>query len=351
MSRSLVSRSLKVLALALSFLLPATASPAFGSSFKAVGNYAVGNHPVSIAAGDFNRDGKTDLAVANSGSKTVSLLIGNGDGTFAAATDYEIGVVPELIAVTDLNRDGLADIVVREAAGDRVSVLLGRGDGSFMTHIEMGANQVPQGLFRELKAHSVHQSGTQTASVVFADFNSDGQMDEAVSMSGSNLVSILLNDTRNYTQGITGYTNLIVNGGFESGSISPWFEGRDFCSGTCKTWGEGTLAPKFGLWDAGNQGNIEFRQDFAATDTSGIAAVIVWIRHPEGAINAAVDFFYSDGSDDEFVAAGTDTGWDRFDLTADLSTGQLDAFSIWGYSGGTGIPISFVDGVAILVTD
>jgi hypothetical protein len=357
MSRSSLSPTLKPLTLVLSvmvlsFLSLAMNSLAFGSSFKAAGNYAVGKHPVSLAAGDFNRDGKIDLAVANSGSKTVSVLLGGGDGTFGQAADYAIGIVPKNIVVTDLNGDGRADIVVRDAGGSKVSVLLGRGDGGFMTHIEMSAGQLPGDLFRNLPAQSPYKSGTQTASVVFADFNGDGQVDEAVSMSGRNMVSVLVNVTgRDGIQDITGYSNLIVNGGFETGSNSPWYEGRDDCFGTCKTWGAGTVAPKLGLWDAGNVGNIEFRQDFAATDTSTIAAVIVWIRHPADAVPAAVDFFYADGSDNEYVAFVTDTGWDSFDLTADLSPGQLDGFSVFGYSGGTGIPISFLDGVALLASD
>jgi len=280
------------------------------------------------------------------------VFLGGGDGAFGQASDYVIGVVPKDIVVTDLNGDGRPDIVVRDAGGSKVCVLLGRGDGGFMSHIEMNARQLPADLFRNLPPQTAYKSGTQTASVVFADFNGDGQVDEAVSMSGRNMVSVLLNVTeQNVIQNTTGYINLIANGGFETGSSSPWYEGRDFCFGTCKTWGAGAVAPKLGLYDAGNQGNIEFRQDFAATDTSSIATVIVWIRHPTDAVPAAVDFFYSDGSDNEYVAFVTDTAWDSFDLTSDLSSGQLDGFSVFGYSGGTGLPLSFVDGIAILASE
>jgi hypothetical protein len=96
----------------LSFVL--ITSAAFGVTFKAAGNYVVGNHPVAIAAGDFNGDGRIDLAVANSGSKTVSVLFGNGDGTFSKAAEFEVGIVPSHIVVADVNGDGRADIAVNE---------------------------------------------------------------------------------------------------------------------------------------------------------------------------------------------------------------------------------------------
>lgn len=59
-------------------------------------NYAVGLGPTSITVGDFNGDGKLDLAIANAGSSNVSLLLGNGDGTFQMAADYSAGWVRSL---------------------------------------------------------------------------------------------------------------------------------------------------------------------------------------------------------------------------------------------------------------
>lgn len=342
-----MSRAHQGITVVLSFLLLTISSAAFGSSFKAVGNYAVGNHPVAIAAGDFNRDGKVDLAVANNASKTVSVLLGNGDGTFGKAADYEIGVAPGTLVIDDFNGDGRADIVVADADGSKISVLLGGGDGSFGTHIEMSASQVSPEVLKLLRPQPVYRSGTQSSSVVFADFNGDGQMDQAVAMSGRNLVSVLLN----VSEIGSGYINLIENGGFETGSLAPWYQARDGCSGTCD-WAVLTVAPARGLYDAGDEGNMELRQDFAATDTGTIAHVVLSIRHPQGAINSSVDFFYSNGDDDEFSAFTTDSGWDSFDLTSDLSAGQtLDGMSVWGYVGGIGAPITFVDEVAIIASN
>ncbi len=77
-----------------------------------------------MTAGDFNGDGKLDLAVANYGSNTVSILLGNGDGTFQSHLDYRTGGGPSAVAAADLNDDGGLDLVVANAASNTASVLL-----------------------------------------------------------------------------------------------------------------------------------------------------------------------------------------------------------------------------------
>src|SRR5437870_1518415 len=81
-------------------------------SFGAAMKFAVGTNPSSVAVGDFNGDGKLDLAVANNGSANVSILGGNGDGTFGAAMDFPVGVGPASVAVADFNGDGKLDLAV-----------------------------------------------------------------------------------------------------------------------------------------------------------------------------------------------------------------------------------------------
>jgi hypothetical protein len=332
------------------FLLLLLHSTAFGSSYKAAGNYAVGERPVAIAAGDFTGEGRIDLAVANAG-RTVSVLMGTGDGTFSKAAEYDIGVVPGRLIVGDFNGDGRADIIVADDSGIKFSVLLGSGNGNFEAHIEMGAGQVPAELASRLQPQTAYRSGTQTASVVSADFNGDGQMDQAVAMSGRNMVSVLLNVSAERGEESAGSVNLIKNGGFETGSLLPWYQGRDGCSGTCKNWAVLRTDPKQGHFDAGDQGNIELRQDFAATPTSSIAGVTFYLRHPAGAVIAAIDFFYSNGDDDEYAVDTTDSDWDSFNVTADLNPGEeLSGFSIWGYSGPSP-QTTYVDGVAIVASN
>ena len=100
-------------------------------TFRPAVNYGTGYGPTSLAIGDVNGDGALDLAVLNSGSRNVSVLLGNEDGTFHSAVNYPAGDGPTSLAIGDLNGDGILDLVVTQAVTCNVSVLLGNGDGTF----------------------------------------------------------------------------------------------------------------------------------------------------------------------------------------------------------------------------
>src|SRR5207302_11018786 len=90
---------------------------------------AAGLAPQSVAVGDFNGDGRLDLAMANA-SDTISVLLGNGDGTFQPVRTFAAGRTPSSVAVGDLDRDGKLDLAVANAASGSVSVVSGNGDGT-----------------------------------------------------------------------------------------------------------------------------------------------------------------------------------------------------------------------------
>ncbi len=136
-------------------------------------SYAVGNSPYAVAVGDFNGDGIPDIAVANAGGNTVSILLGDSNGTFQAAVSYAVGTNPHSVAVGDFNGDGNLDLAVANEAGNTVSILLGKGDGTFQSAVN-------------------YTVGTNPYSVAVGDFNGDGILDLAVANEGSNTVSILL---------------------------------------------------------------------------------------------------------------------------------------------------------------
>ena len=78
-------------------------------------------------SGDFNGDGKLDLAVANQKSNSVSVLLGNGDGTFRVAVSYSAGTGPASVTSGDFNGDGKLDLVTANTYGNNVSILLDTG--------------------------------------------------------------------------------------------------------------------------------------------------------------------------------------------------------------------------------
>jgi uncharacterized repeat protein (TIGR03803 family) len=102
--------------------------------------YSAGPNPAAIAVGDYNSDGKLDLAVLN-GTGTVSILLGNGNGTFQAplSNPPTVGGQPTSIVTADFNGDGKLDLVVVNSGNDNISILLGNGDGTFQPSVYYAA--------------------------------------------------------------------------------------------------------------------------------------------------------------------------------------------------------------------
>jgi hypothetical protein len=94
-----------------------------------------GSGATTAGTGDFNGDGKLDLVISNNGSDNVSILLGNGDGTFQTHKDYAVGSDPSTVLVGDFNNDGKLDLAVRNEGSGTIAILLGNGDGTFQTAV------------------------------------------------------------------------------------------------------------------------------------------------------------------------------------------------------------------------
>ncbi len=141
--------------------------------------YPTGPDPIAIVAGDFNGDGNLDLAVTNGNCtppheseppqcspSTVSIFLGNGDGTFQPRVTYSVGTLPASIVTADFNGDGKLDLAVVNVFDNNISILLGNGDGTFQSPVNYPV-ALGSGYF-------------ELPSLVLGDFNGDGKIDMAV---------------------------------------------------------------------------------------------------------------------------------------------------------------------------
>ena len=143
-------------------------------TFGAKTDFSTGNAPISMATGDFNLDGKLDVAVANQTDNTVSVLFGNGDGTLQAKQDYPVGNDPVSVIAADFNNDGALDLAVANQKDKTVSILLNNKSGAFVTPAPTIA------------------TGNAPTAIAAGDFNGDGKIDLAVVNQNDNTVSIFL---------------------------------------------------------------------------------------------------------------------------------------------------------------
>lgn len=139
-------------------VLPGNGDGTFGAAIRS--DLGFSQRPIFIAAGDFNGDGTPDLAAANFASGTVSVLLGNGDGTFQTAVTLPTPT-PKFIGIEDFNGDTFADVAVINFSPASISIFLGNGDGT-------------------LRAGDTYYVGPYTQTLAIGDFDGDGYLDLAV---------------------------------------------------------------------------------------------------------------------------------------------------------------------------
>jgi len=202
-------------------------------------SYKVGKNPTTIITEDLNHDSFTDLITTNIASNTLSILLGNGDGTFRDQVQLHVCQEPRSLVTSNFNQDRHPDVALACSGGDEVMVLLGHGDGKFEEGPRYPVHRAPialaaadingdqhtdlvvalrndkvkvflgngSGEFRHLVQY---EHGDTPTSVALADLNGDGKLELVVTNGGpmSNAVSIWLGngdgtfrDPRDYSTG------------------------------------------------------------------------------------------------------------------------------------------------------
>jgi len=260
-------------------------------SFSTPINYAVGGPGsilTTVAVGDFNGDGKPDLAVSNFGSSTVSVFLGNGDGSFQAAQNFAVGIQPLTVAIGDFNGDGKLDLAL--GSQNNVSVLLGNGDGTFQTAQNFA-------------------TGGYSASLAVGDFNGDGKLDLAVA-------------------------NLYVTNNADTGNVVVLLGNGDGTFQTAQNYALGNLFPgSVAVGDFNGDGKL----DVAVADTEFThGTVSVLLGNGDGTFQAAQNF--AAGGDAESLAVGDFNGDGKLDLAT------VNNFSITGVGSQVGVLLGNGDG-------
>jgi hypothetical protein len=184
-------------------------------------SYKVGKNPTTITPLDLNQDGLTDLVTTNIASNTVSILVGNGDGTFRDQVQLHVCQEPRSLAAGTFNADAYPDIVLACSGSDQISILFGRADGRFeegpqypvhrtpiaVASDDLNGDHIPD-LAVALRNDKVkiflgqgngefhhgaqYEYGDTPTSVALSDLNGDGVVDLVVTNGGpmSNAVSV-----------------------------------------------------------------------------------------------------------------------------------------------------------------
>ena len=258
------------------------------SVFFSGSTVTVGNAPTAAVAGDFNGDGFADLAVVNYNDATVSVLLGNGDGSFSPQALYATGTHPLAIATTDLNADGNPDLVVVNQGANTVSILLGSGNGAFLSQVAYAVGHTP-------------------AWVVAGDFNDDGRMDLAVTNGKDNNLSILLGKGDGTFQSQTTYATSLSPSGLavgdfngdgqldlaatviNSNAVSILLGRGDGSFGTHAEYATGVYPYSVATADLNADGKLDLA--VANQDATGAGTVSVLLGNGNGTFRAPVGYF------------------------------------------------------------
>ena len=303
--------------------------------------YPTGLGPLAIVTGDFNGDDNLDLAVTNANctvtiqglkcyGRTVSILLGNGDGTFRPQFDYPTGTGPSSVATGDFNGDGNLDLAITNYGDNTVSVLLGNGGGTFQNQVVYSVASSPQ-------------------SVVICDFNGDGKLDLAVGGSG---VSVLLgNGNGTFQKGLDspGGSPLAVADFNGDGKLDLFAGGTVLLGNGNGTFEVSATYPSgiaIAAADLNGDGKLDLviAQDALNNDLSDYS-VAVLLGNGDGTFQTPVQYGVS--ADPSYVVISDFNGDGRLDLAVAYTGNGYDVST----AGAVYILLGFGDGTFVAATD
>ncbi len=325
-----------IVALQSSYASMFTVGAGGGNAFGPPTNYAAGTQPQSVIAVDVNGDGYPDLVTADYAADSISVLLNNGNGTYASAVHYYAGNGPSSVAAGDIDNDGDIDLVVATTNDNVLSVFKNNGSGTFASRTTVSTSTGPN-------------------YVTLADINNDGYLD-AVYTTGSQAHS-QTNDGSgnfgseyNYTTGNAGVAVVDVNNDgysdvvslYDNGGISTIYVEKNNGSGAYSpsSYSVGTSPKSFVAGDFNNDGYVDI-----VTANNGAGTISFLSNNGNGTFASKVDFSIGvsshpvgiaaldvDGDGDldiavtdsstDYVYIFTNNGSGTFTLSAHYSTGD-----------------------------
>jgi len=287
-------------------------------------DYGTGTTSDAVVVGDFNRDGKLDIAVMNSGNSTVGVFLGNGDGTFQAQVEYPAPGFLNGMAVGDFNADGKLDLITVTDIGE-AWIFTGNGDGTFQP------------------AAFASYTGSDATSVAVGDFNLDGKLDLAVTDATSG-VSIVLGNGNGTFQAFTSLVLTTVPTSVATGD----FNGDGKLDLALANTGSGSVSVLLGngdgtfkvpvLYDVDDPVSVttgdlngDDKLDLAVAN-KGSNTVSVLLGNGDGTFQPAVN--YSVGTQPASVAVGDFNGDNKLDLAV-ANSGSNSVSVLLGNGDGT----------------
>ena len=311
--------------------------------FLSPATFAVGNTPTHVAVGDFNGDGKLDLAVSNYVGISVSVLLGNGDGTFRPQVQYATAGAAEGIAIGDFNGDGKLDLAVANDSED-LSILIGNGDGTFQQSVS-------------------YPAGSEEIAICAADFNKDGKLDLLVGTRTGGLTVLLGSGdgtfkglpSMSYGSGIYGCAIGDFNGDGKADAVVPDINGTNLY--VLLGNGDGTFLPAV-PYNTGNEAvgvavadlNGDGKLDLVKADYSAGASVL--LGNEDGTFQSPQS--YNAGSSPYAVAVNDFNGDGKLDIIVTELQSNTVSLLLGNGDGTFGAPVEYAAGanpIAVAVGD